>query len=214
MIFKDALSREPAVQEMLAGVESSKGEDISDNPPSATETDASLSQRMPSTKDASSLPTTKSSSKRLSMSRIPMDEVFSRLDPNQATVCVHSPRIPMDEGYERPSLSIDECAAEVDEPTKDKGIIVEDQELDVKKEEQTDDIDKTSEAKSSVVDVKPSEVPLPDSPAIDQVSETPVSSSTLLSSPTRKQYSADVLIPLLIFSVVKSNPPMLISNLR
>jgi len=213
MIFKDALNREPAVQEMLAGVESSKGEDISDNPPSATETDASLSQRVPSTKDISSLATTKSSSKRLSMSRIPMDEVFSRLDPNQATVCEHSPRIPMDEGFERPLLSIDECAAEVDEPTKDKGVIVEDQELDVK-EEQTDDIDKTSEAKSSVVDVKPSEVPLPDSPAIDQVSETPVSSSALLSSPTRKQYSADVLIPLLIFSVVKSNPPMLISNLR
>lgn len=199
---------------MLAGVESSRGEDVSNNFPSAAETDASLSQCVPSAKDGSSLSTTESSSKSLSMPRIPMDGVIPRLDPSQATVHVHSPRIPMDEGYERPSLGIEECAAEVDEPTKDKVVMVEDQKQDVKKEEKTDDIDTTSEAKSSVVDIKPSEVPLPDSPVIDHVLETPVSSFALLSSSTRRQYSADVLIPLLIFSVVKSNPPMLISNLR
>ncbi|KAF9386288.1 hypothetical protein CPB97_003857 [Podila verticillata] len=213
-VVVDALSREPAVQEMLAGVESSRGEDVSNNFPSAAETDASLSQCVPSAKDGSSLSTTESSSKSLSMPRIPMDGVIPRLDPSQATVHVHSPRIPMDEGYERPSLGIEECAAEVDEPTKDKVVMVEDQKQDVKKEEKTDDIDTTSEAKSSVVDIKPSEVPLPDSPVIDHVLETPVSSFALLSSSTRRQYSADVLIPLLIFSVVKSNPPMLISNLR
>lgn len=39
------------------------------------------------------------------------------------------------------------------------------------------------------------------------------SSSTSSATP-KGQYSADVLLPLLIFSVVKSNPPMLISNLR
>ncbi|KAK3804942.1 MAG: hypothetical protein J3Q66DRAFT_131498 [Benniella sp.] len=41
-----------------------------------------------------------------------------------------------------------------------------------------------------------------------------IASSSTSSTTPKGQYSADVLLPLLIFSVVKSNPPMLISNLR
>ncbi|KAG0343062.1 hypothetical protein BG000_009381 [Podila horticola] len=177
----DALNREPAVQEMLAGVESFKGEDMSDNnTPNATEAGASLSQHLPSAKDASSLSASKSSRKRLSMPRIPMDGDISRLDPDQASMHVHSPIIPMDEGYEQPSMSIEVSATDVKEPTEDS-IKVEGKEQDVNDKEQTFDdngINKFNGAKSPVIDIKPSEIPLP--------------------------YSADVLIPLLIFSVVKS----------
>lgn len=203
---------------MLAGVESFKGEDMSDNTPSATETNTSQAQHMPSAKDASSLSTSKSSRKRLSMPRIPMDGAISSLDSHLAAMHVHSPRIPMDEGYERPLMSIEKSATDVEEPTEDKDTKVEGKEQNVKVNELTSDenvINNSSGAKSPVIDIEPSEVPLPDSPVIDTASETPdVPPSLVVSSSTRKQYSADVLIPLLIFSVVKSNPPMLISNLR
>ncbi|KAG0084236.1 hypothetical protein BGZ93_001334 [Podila epicladia] len=216
-VVVDALNREPAVQEMLAGAESFKSEEASDNTPSAAETDASQSQHGPSAKDASSLSTSKSSRKRLSMPRIPMDGVIPRLDPNLAAVHMHAPRIPMDEIYERPSMSIDESATNAEEPTEDKDIKVESKEQNVKVNEHTFDENATnnsSEPRRAVIDIKPSEVPLPDSPMIDTASETyavPLSLDVSISA--RKQYSADVLIPLLIFSVVKSNPPMLISNL-
>ncbi|KAG0011627.1 hypothetical protein BGZ82_002945, partial [Podila clonocystis] len=217
-VVVDALNREPAVQEMLAGVEPFKGEVMSDNTPSATETNASLSPHVPSAKDASSLPASKSSRKRSSMPRIPMDGTISRLDPDLVAIHVHSPRIPMDEGYERPSVSVEESATDVEESTEDEDIKVEDKEKNIKGSEQPSDenaINKSSGANSPVTNVKPSEVPLPDSPAIDTASETPaMPPSPAVSSSTRKQYSADVLIPLLIFSVVKSNPHMLISNLR
>ncbi|KAF9337965.1 hypothetical protein BG006_001066 [Podila minutissima] len=217
-VVVDTLNREPAVQEMLAGVESFKGEDTSDTTPSATETNTSQAQHMPSTKDASSLTTSKSSLKRLSMPRIPMDGAIPSQDSHLAAMHVHSPRIPMDEGYKRPSMRIEKIATDVEEPTEDKDTKVEGKEQNVKVNEHTSDenaINNSNGAKSPVIDIEPSEAPLPDSPVIDTAFETPdVLPSLVVSSSTRKQYSADVLIPLLIFSVVKSNPPMLISNLR
>jgi len=90
---------------------------------------------------------------------------------------------------------------------------------------------------TSTTEVDPANVELPKSPAPEEVPSTlsviapetkivpPVESEEKAESTaaetanaalpsSRKQYSADVLLPLLIFSVVKSNPPMLISNLR
>ena len=184
-----------------------------------------------------SLPTS-SKNKRLSMPKIMMDGDIPRVD-SPLSPGVRQARIPMDEGYERRSQADDDesisrpmSVAETAETTE---ATVASSSPDAEhKQDSTKD-----EAKSdSTTEVNPANVELPMSPTPVEESSTPsivvpeiietapastatktepaaVADDALLVLPSsRKQYSADVLLPLLIFSVVKSNPPMLISNLR
>ncbi|KAF9987971.1 hypothetical protein BGZ75_010236 [Mortierella antarctica] len=244
-VVVDALNREPAVQEMLAEVEESK--EATPALPSQQEGDAA-----------------KIASKRLSMPKILMDGVIPRADSVASISGSRSPKIPMDEGFERSSMAAIEAASE-DTPSiettrdrtnsttdaEEKAEQVEDAEdskgkekvVDVPTKDSPERITSGDAAKMGVEeskeekaanDINPAEIELPKSPEPntstmpsittpeDGAAEAePAESTTGTKVPSqappsssRKQYSADVLLPLLIFSVVKSNPPMLISNLR
>ncbi|KAF9347686.1 hypothetical protein BGX26_000848 [Mortierella sp. AD094] len=212
----DALNREPAVQELLAEV----GE-TQEAPASGENAVESGSAKSPAA--------TNSSSKRISLPKIPMDGVIPRLDAPGSALSAISPRIPMDEGYDKPvqdgkqETSIEgtkESATVRDETLPSENKVTE------AKEEKKD----TEKEDSATTAVKPENIELPTSPAPEStpvpslvisvsdatastaVTETTATAASSSASP-RKQYSADVLLPLLIFSVVKCNPPMLISNL-
>lgn len=218
----DALNREPAVQELLAEVDES-------NRASHNESDgATEGSKLTSIKEDGK----ESSiwSKRRSMPKILMDGVIPRATSDASLSGAHSPKILMDEGFERP-VPVNENVGNNNETalTTDSG----------PKED-------ASNIKNNAIEVDPASVELPKSPAVEgsasisvvsedakeagnadsaqerknQVVSPSLEMSVFASEelatlpPTRKQYSADVLLPLLIFSVVKSNPPMLISNLR
>jgi len=189
--------------------------------------DATETSKLTNTKEAGERSSIQS--KRTSMPKILMDGVIPRVNSDALLSGARSPKIMMDEGFERPfSLSGKHDETEDPSLTADK----------VLKED-------ASKSDNNVGDADPASVELPKSPLLeehtgvsivlleavtedtnteDAQKKTTVSDSTtefvstaekLAALPsTRKQYSADVLLPLLIFSVVKSNPPMLISNLR
>ncbi|KAI7819074.1 hypothetical protein BC939DRAFT_271555 [Gamsiella multidivaricata] len=144
-------------------------------------------------------------------------------------------KVPMDEGYDRPSLPSmdgDKEEGSVAETTEERAL-----ESNVSESKDTVQEADSDEKKLTATDVSPADVALPLSPVpneaampsitVPEISATPPvadaasgTTSGTAASPSsqsvspKKQYSADVLLPLLIFSVVKSNPPMLISNLR
>ncbi|KAF9176875.1 hypothetical protein BGZ50_009503 [Haplosporangium sp. Z 11] len=237
----DALNREPAVQEMLADADQSKEIKADDTiQPNETETQSESIEVEPTTG-------TKSKSKRFSMPKIPMDGDIPT--ENSVEPEPRLPRIPMDEGYERPSQALSGVATEDTIPSvSDKEHVPQVQESS--EETKNDNADKDvkdgaaeksveedkmeSQTAATEQDINPADIALPPSPldtpsilspvipdtafdATEKDTETPAVSSTSLppsSAPSKKQYSADVILPLLIFCVVKSNPPMLISNLR
>ncbi|KAG0341365.1 hypothetical protein BG004_006047 [Podila humilis] len=232
----DALNREPAVQDMLAAtVTPLEAEEVTTIRP-VSENTAVDGELLRSELGTTVGKTGMARNKRLSMPRILMDGDLPRAEPDPTTILVHSPRIPMDEGYERPSLSMDEprrhdeheqnpeqLELKSDDPVNspelaDTPVLAEC--LSSSEGASTSTSTETEPSATSVTstDINPTDVPLPDSPFVEAVEEspkTPSATPSIASSvATRKQYSADVLIPLLIFSVVKSNPPMLISNLR
>ncbi|KAI8598322.1 hypothetical protein EDD21DRAFT_191442 [Dissophora ornata] len=237
-VVVDALNREPAVQDLLVEVE-----ETNDASSSNVENEGSIDKA-----DVTPM-TARRRSKRLSIPKILMDGNI----PEPATL---SPKIPMDEGYDRPSQAATEADRQVADAAKpvtaeekpamgsgEKETEGEDQKVVDSK----DDIEKNATAMSERLDkkesdttqVNPANVELPKSPepesgtalspAILETAAPPTTAETTTtatastasaanaatsSTTSRKQYSADVLLPLLIFSVVKSNPPMLISNLR
>ncbi|KAG9064415.1 hypothetical protein KI688_003605 [Linnemannia hyalina] len=181
---------------------------------------------------------TSTKNKRPNMPKIMMDGDIPRgnspLSPG-----VRQVKIPMDEGYERRSLADDDESAS--RPVL-KAETAETLEAAVAcsspDAEQKQDNTKDETKSDTTTEVNPANVALPMSPApleesstlsivVPEIVEAEPASTTTKTEPvaatdsalpvlpsSRKQYSADVLLPLLIFSVVKSNPPMLISNLR
>src|SRR5690554_5225686 len=101
----DALNREPAVQEMLADANQSKETKVDD----ATQSNETETQSE-SIGKAEPTAGTKPKSKRLSMPNILMDGDIPT--ENSVEPEPRSPRIPMDEGYERPSRTISETVIE------------------------------------------------------------------------------------------------------
>ncbi|KAF9963843.1 hypothetical protein BGZ70_007157 [Mortierella alpina] len=259
-VVVDALNREPAVQDMLAEVDEPKEAIPAPVPVLASQQDGDVAAKM-------------NKSKRLSMPKILMDGVIPRADSGASISGSRSPKIPMDEGFERSSMSVNEAASEETSSStettgdrrtsatnvKEKAEQVEDAEgskaedgpvnvpSEVSRERITSDdaakvaaedgkngVEDGNEEKGTK-DINPAEIELPKSPepstptipsliapeeqvavaeSAESTSGTKVSLSQAPQPSSRKQYSADVLLPLLIFSVVKSNPPMLISNLR
>ncbi|KAF8977134.1 hypothetical protein BGZ46_007621 [Entomortierella lignicola] len=248
-VVVDALNRDPAVQDLIVETETERIIEVSTKGDVASE-------------DINS-PTTLRSNKRISLPKIPMDGNIPQLNVTGSATSI-LPKIPMDEGYDRPFLdkneneiqtkdgtesttlsneaTLSEVTKENEEPkaeeSKTEGSETEESNTEGSKVEEQDSKVNTGEEKYvQKVDLKtetskPENVALPASPAPESspipslvISGTDVAASTVVtevtatatpssSSPSpRKQYSADVLLPLLIFSVVKSNPPMLISNL-
>lgn len=180
---------------------------------------------------------TSTKNKRLSMPKIMMDGDIPRIN-SPLSPGVRQARIPMDEGYERRSQADDDESASQPMPVAETAETTEVAvAISSPDAEQKQDSTKDEAKKDTTTEINPANVELPMSPAPVEESSTlspvvpevveaaPVSTATKTEStaaadsplpvlPSRKQYSADVLLPLLIFSVVKSNPPMLISNLR
>ncbi|KAF9117595.1 hypothetical protein BGW39_002026 [Mortierella sp. 14UC] len=241
-VVVDALNREPAVQEMLADTEqttktptvvtSSETEDAgsvaspSVSPKSPTTAASPTESKPPST--------TSTKNKRLSMPKIMMDGDIPRIN-TPLSPGVRQPKIRMDEGFERRSQAYDDEGVSqpvsVAETTETTEMAATSNNVDA--EQKQDDHLKDN----GPAEVNPANIELPMSPApaeesstfsivVPEVVETAPESTATKAEPTvaddalpalpssRRQYSADVLLPLLIFSVVKSNPPMLISNLR
>ncbi|KAF9088898.1 hypothetical protein BGX29_012342 [Mortierella sp. GBA35] len=177
-------------------------------------------------------------SKRLSMPRIMMDGDIPRIN-SPLSPGVRQPKIPMDEGFERRSQADDDdsvirpASASETAVTTETAVMTDSANAEQKKDDTAAESDK--EATTSTTEVNPANIELPASPAPTESASTlsvivhesveattapakEESAATEAAVPelpsSRKHYSADVLLPLLIFSVVKSNPPMLISNLR
>ncbi|KAG0274511.1 hypothetical protein BGZ95_009705 [Linnemannia exigua] len=181
--------------------------------------------------------TTSPKNKRLSMPKIMMDGEIPRIN-SPLSPGVRQPKIRMDEGFERRSQADDDESisrpVSVAETTETTDVALTSNSADVEKEEDA----KGDVRNITSAEVNPANIELPMSPApaeaastlpivVPEVVETEPESAENKVEPavaadnavpalpsSRKQYSADVLLPLLIFSVVKSNPPMLISNLR
>ncbi|KAF9278264.1 hypothetical protein BGZ88_000707 [Linnemannia elongata] len=181
---------------------------------------------------------TSTKNKRLSMPKIMMDGDIPRIN-SPLSPGVRQARIPMDEGYEHRSQADDDESASQPVPVAETAETTEAAvAISSPDAEQKQDSTKDEAKKDTTTDINPANVELPMSPAPVEESSTlsivvpevveaaPASTATKTESTaaadsplpvlpsSRKQYSADVLLPLLIFSVVKSNPPMLISNLR
>ncbi|GJJ72017.1 hypothetical protein EMPS_04374 [Entomortierella parvispora] len=221
-VVVNALNREPAVQELITKVEEAKKEIQAE---SGDGSEASKLSTAKETEIKSSI-----NSKRTSMPKILMDGVIPRANSDVSLSGARSPKIMMDEGFERP-FSLDEKNDETEEPPLTSNKIPEEE---------------NPKTDNTVDEVDPASVELPKSPALEEpagvsmvlpkttventdgdtqeeivVADSASASGAVFATEkptaiqsTRKQYSADVLLPLLIFSVVKSNPPMLISNLR
>ncbi|KAF9536779.1 hypothetical protein EC957_009731 [Mortierella hygrophila] len=181
---------------------------------------------------------TSTKNKRLSMPKIMMDGDIPRVN-SPLLPGLRQVKIPMDEGYERRSLADDDESVSRPVLMAETAETLEAAAASSSPDsEQKQDNAKDETKCDTTTEVNPANVALPMSPAPLEESSTlsivvpeiveaePVSTATkaepvaatdsalpVLPS-SRKQYSADVLLPLLIFSVVKSNPPMLISNLR
>ncbi|KAF8933223.1 hypothetical protein BGZ47_010963 [Haplosporangium gracile] len=240
-VVVDALNREPAVQEMLTEAEqhtetpavtsSSDTQDAESVTTSLAGATTPATESKAAESKSSSLTSIKN--KRLSMPKIMMDGDIPRIN-SPLSPGVRQAKIPMDEGYERRSQVDDDegvsrplSGAETTETTQ----TVVTSNIPDAEQKQDDTKDNTT------TDVNPANIELPMSPApveessalsivVPEVVELAPASTATKAEPaaadaalpalpsSRKQYSADVLLPLLIFSVVKSNPPMLISNLR
>lgn len=240
----DALNREPAVQGMLAEAEQTMEtpavttSNITQDGASVVVSSAGLASPTADSKHSSP---TSIKSKRLSMPKIMMDGDIPRINLPLSSG-VRQPRIPMDEGYERRSQADDDesvsrpvSSTETVETTE--AALTSTATDAVQKQEDTEGDVKGDTNEGTTTEVNPASIELPMSPTsaeessmlsivVPEVVET-TSGSTATEAepiaadislpvlpPSRKHYSADVLLPLLIFSVVKSNPPMLISNLR
>ncbi|KAF9427444.1 hypothetical protein BGZ94_004886 [Podila epigama] len=227
----DSLNREPAVQDMLAATEASETKESKENLQVTSNTATEISSLNEPTTGVNDVDS--SANRRHSMPRIPMDEDIRSLEPDQKALHVHSPIIMMDEGYDKPALRTtdDESVPILSESGIKQPVIGQSKNVQVGEgvtttesfAEQvesdntlsksnctgsgvTDKMDKVD--KSIDQDVDPAQIPLPSSPILEATKPLTQNNGA------RKHYSADVLLPLLIFSVVKSNPPMLISNLR
>jgi hypothetical protein len=238
----DALNREPAVQEMLAEADQAmetpavtRSSDTQEVTP-VIASSAGLTSPTAELKAADSKPSspTSTKSKRFSMPKIMMDGYIPRIN-SPLSPGVRQPKIPMDEGYERRSQADDDesvsrpVSAKETVETKETALTSTNADAEQKQDDTESD---AKEDNTTLVNPASIELPMSPTPAeesstlsivVPEVVETTTASKTELveadsSLPalpsSRKQYSADVLLPLLIFSVVKSNPPMLISNLR
>ncbi|KAK3843811.1 MAG: hypothetical protein J3R72DRAFT_101669 [Linnemannia gamsii] len=240
-VVVDALNREPAVQEMLAETDKTTETPVvltsSESQDTESAAASSVTPKSPSTSSSPAESKTSSiaspKNKRLSMPKIMMDGEIPRID-SPLSPGVRQPKIRMDEGFEHRSQADDDESisrpVSVAETTETTTMALTSNSADAEKQG-GDDKDVTS------VELNPANIELPMSPApadaastlsivVPAVETTPESAenkvepelaadNALPALPSsRKQYSADVLLPLLIFSVVKSNPPMLISNLR
>ncbi|KAF9920620.1 hypothetical protein FBU30_009541 [Linnemannia zychae] len=238
-VVVDALNREPAIQEMLA--ESNQTTNVPTEPTS-TETEEKESATVSSATPASliiakdqSAPNNDTKIRHHSMPKIMMDGEIPLIIPPKSSD-LRQPKIPMDEGYERRSQADDDGDTSRPESTMETTDTTEAGSSNAAEVLQKQD-DKINNSKEIVVEVNPANIELPPTPvlanesstlstAVPEIVETPPESTEIktgqtpteidlsASASSRKQYSADVLLPLLIFSVVKSNPPMLISNLR
>ncbi|KAF9430559.1 hypothetical protein BGZ76_000797 [Entomortierella beljakovae] len=214
-VVVDALNKEPAVQELVEAEEKkeafAKGENSTE--PSSSTTDSTSPDKL--------------ENKRFSLPKIPMDGVVPRIDASGSTSSL--PKIPMDEGYDRPSQGDDKQDKDVAESVVNESE-PQTEKKDTKEEQQSPMVESdTDKAKSPSIETNPANIALPTSPSPQSGSipslvisgfdtETTDTNgdakpAVSLSPSPKRQYSADVLLPLLIFSVVKSNPPMLISNL-
>ncbi|KAG0314962.1 hypothetical protein BGZ99_007762 [Dissophora globulifera] len=227
-VVVDALNREPAVQELLVEIEEAQeakeAMETSDSTAATSDTNSTAEKRR---------------SKRMSIPKILMDGVIPRVDSSRSMTGAHSPKIPMDEGYDRPSHMEDGVEADDDRDsgaaTTGEKLVMESNDTEPKaaaEEESTNPkIDNTGETAANdaeAIEVSPADVELPKSPEPDEETRPslllveatsnspspPKARAASTSSGSKRHYSADVLLPLLIFSVVKSNPPMLISTLR
>ncbi|KAG0372367.1 hypothetical protein BGX24_000351 [Mortierella sp. AD032] len=238
-VVVDALNREPAVQEMLAETDKTTETPVvlksSESQDTESAAASSVTPKSPSTSSSPAESTTSSitspKNKRLSMPKIMMDGEISRIN-SPLSPGVRKLKIRMDEGFEHRSQADDDESisrpVSVAETTETTTMALTSNSADAEKKG-GDDKDVAS------AEVNPANIELPMSPApaeaastlsivVPAVETTPESAenkvepeldNALPALPSsRKQYSADVLLPLLIFSVVKSNPPMLISNLR
>ncbi|KAG0283812.1 hypothetical protein BGZ96_011822 [Linnemannia gamsii] len=236
-VVVDALNREPAVQGMLA-----EADQTMETPAVATSTNtgdaasvvvssAGLTSPVTELKSADSKPSSPNStkSKRLSMPKIMMDGDVPRIN-SPLSPGLRQPRIPMDEGYERRSQADDDESVSRPVSSSETAETTEMTLTSISAGAELKQEDTKGDAKEeTTTEVNPASIELPMSPTpaeesstlsivVPEVVETTSESTPDISLPaltsSRKHYSADVLLPLLIFSVVKSNPPMLISNLR
>lgn len=210
-VVVDALNREPAVQELLHEIQEAKASSPTDEANSTADTSVGVPR---------------SKSKRASIPKILMDGVIPRLDATSSVTGERSPKIPMDEGYDNPS-GTEEKTGPVDNTGSDDTPALASQQAKPEESKEGEQVNTDEKGSDKVESVPKEESTTGTSSSVDPETETaPVetdngkptnatrTASSSTSSSAKGQYSADVLLPLLIFSVVKCNPPMLISNLR
>ncbi|KAF9974746.1 hypothetical protein BGZ73_001801 [Actinomortierella ambigua] len=231
-VVVDTLNRDPAVQSKLKEEkEKEKKEDTQKPVEAEGQGEKDLPQLPPAI--AGTPTSSTAASKRRSIPRIMMDEGFQ--DKRASIEGARSPRILMDGDENDPSnFSAFKLGTPVDDreatpavtsttPMDDKSEPLNEspkqEEAEVvsayeDKEEPTVEQTATEEKTEEAVEGSQATLDTPIAKAEENKASGTSGNNSDAVSISGKHYSADVLLPLLIFSVVKSNPPNLIANLR
>ncbi|KAF9155371.1 hypothetical protein DFQ26_009755, partial [Actinomortierella ambigua] len=236
-VVVDTLNREPAVQSKLKEEKEKEKKDEKQKSLEKAEVEGG-SKNEPVPVTSVSPASNSSTNKRRSMPRIMMDEGFQ--DRRASIEGARSPRILMDgdendtSNYSAFKLDVSTEEQEtvvpappLDTPQEDKSVTP----SESPKQEEEERLEASDAAKDETTAVKEDEATTePPAEKTPEDRQATLSTSTATIEETKapsisgnnsdaasisgKHYSADVLLPLLIFSVVKSNPPNLIANLR